>query len=203
MNYFTYALNSHASFALKCMLSLAFALPSQAFAQAGTNYASLSYHYTGFTDQISETQRHMERNHVLGLTYWIDDQFALNLNANFIRSNLEISPNERSSAEVYRLTFRYNPIPKSRVRPFLELGAAIGNYCPYGRGLPILIDNLQYITYGAGIDYRLTGSFAVGIHFQSNNVLNHVEDKYAYNIFTLGATFQLPPTRLRKTAKEQ
>jgi len=151
----------------------------------------LSYRYGGFRDEINEAVTHKERNHLVDLAYWINNEYALAASMNHIRSNLAPEGLERATAAVYGLSVRRNFLPRTRHQAYLELGGGVGDYCTCGDGLPRRRDNLGYLKFAIGFDFRIRPWFAVGLHVQSNFIVDRVVDKYAYNVFTLSTGFIL------------
>jgi hypothetical protein len=162
------------------------------FAQgAGGNHLTFSYRYGGFNDRITDDLIHRERNHVLDLAYWINNEYALVASANIIRSNRSDFGTERMTAGVYSLSVRRNFLQQPRHQLYFELGAGVGDYCTCGDGVPLQRDNLRYLKSAIGYDYYLLKNIGVGLHFQTNYIVDKVIDKYAYNVIALSISFAI------------
>ena len=155
------------------------------------NSLNITYRYGGFAEPIAPDLVHKERNHIIDLSYWIQNSFAISLSTNIIRSNFAPRQIDQSTAGAYFMTFRKNIIPRSRHQYYFELGGGFGDYCTCGDELPRQADNLRYLRYGLGLNFFVTRNVAAGLHFQSNNILDRLEDKYAYNVFALNISLAL------------
>ena len=156
-----------------------------------TNSLNVTYRYGGYAEPIAFDLVHKQRNHIIDFSYWIQNNFAISLSTNIIRSNFAPRQVSRRTAGAYFMTFRKNILPSSKHQYYFELGGGFGDYCTCGDELPRQIDNLQYLRYGLGLNFFVTRSVAAGLHFQSNNILDRIEDKYAYNVFALNLSFAL------------
>jgi hypothetical protein len=164
-------------------------LTENILSQSGNgNHLVLSYRYGGFREVLAEPLIHKERNHLLDLAYWINNEYAMVVSTNLIRSNFDPLVDERGSAEVYSLSIRRNFLQKTRHQAYLELGGGLGDYCTCGEGLPRRQDDLRYLKYALGFDLNIYRSISLGVHFQSNNIIDKIVDKYAYNVLTLSSS---------------
>ena len=155
------------------------------------NRLNITYRYGGYAEPIAFDLVHKQRNHIIDLSYWIHNSFAISLSTNIIRSNFASRQTDLRTAGAYFMTFRKNIIPRSKHQYYFELGGGFGDYCTCGDELPRQIDNLRYLRYGMGLNVFVTRNVAAGLHFQSNNILDRIEDKYAYNVFALNVSLAL------------
>ena len=153
------------------------------------NFLAVAYRYGGFTDPVSPGVEHKERNHILDVSYWINNEFAIALSTNTIRSNFVPLNDSRTTVRTYSMTFRKNFLSRTRHQCYVELGGGFGQYCTCGDGLPYRSDMLRYLRYGVSIDYYVSRRVALGAHFQSNNIIDKIADKYAYNVIALSIQF--------------
>lgn len=186
---------------LTVMVCLLFPLLAQAQTTDKSHF-TIAYRYGGFTEPINDAISHREQNHILEIAYWIRDRYAIVPSVNLIRSNFATTSDLTEPARTYNLSFRRNFSPGSRLKVYLELGGGVGNYCNCEDGLPERIDNLRYLRYGTGVDYFPSSHFGLGIHFQSNNIIDPIAEKYAYNVLTFGANLAIGRKRNADSSAE-
>ncbi len=152
------------------------------------NHLTLSYRFGGFNDRVTDNLTHRERNHIIDLTYWINNEYAMAASANIIRSNLATFGTNKETTGIYSLSIRRNFLQRSKHQLYLGLGGATGDYCTCGEGLPRQQDNLLYWKYELGFDLYLHKNLGFGVHLQSNNILDKITDKYSYTVLALSAS---------------
>ncbi|MEM7040184.1 MAG: hypothetical protein AAF570_24665, partial [Bacteroidota bacterium] len=76
-------------------------------------------------------------------------------------------------------------------RLYLELGGYKGNYCTCEPDNPFTRDDLNYISFGGGLDLRVTDWFHLDLGFTNFEILNGFPEKYNYTQYILGADFHI------------
>ena len=75
---------------------------------------------------------------------------------------------------------------------FGELGFYKGNYCTCGNNVPYKKNNLNYLNWGGGYNFKLYKNIRVDAAFTTAQVISNVPQKYGYTQYILGLDYVLP-----------
>lgn len=127
-------------------------------------------------------------NHIavsLSKNFW----FGFMHNNIWAESNLNIE-REKFTAFLLGAFIRYAPRISDKVNGRVQLGYSMGNYCTCGLGDPYLQDNLNYISWGLGIDVRLYKRLYADVGMNFNNIVSEADGNYNYNILAVGLNYK-------------
>lgn len=78
-----------------------------------------------------------------------------------------------------------------KLRLFAELSYYYGNYCTCGDFSPYMVDGLNYLGWGGGVEYPLTKWLSVEASLKFNHILTKIPRKYNYNLYIIGLNIDL------------
>lgn len=91
---------------------------------------------------------------------------------------------------LYGPLIQFKTATNSKISFYTDIGFLKGNFCLCD-AVPVKKENLNYLSVGAGVYYRIWANFNIEIGFITNNILNKMEYKYGYNHYKIGLYYFL------------
>jgi hypothetical protein len=153
----------------------------------GANYTYVPDH-----ENIAGIEYGTYREHTISFNGAVDiaKHFRVGIDVKMISTKGAISGNNKYN--LVGLFGQYKFAEGKRGFGFGELGYYKGNYCTCGGDIPYKKDNLSYLNWGGGYNFKLYNNLKLDLGFTTAQVISNVKGRYAYTQYIVGLDYVIP-----------
>jgi hypothetical protein len=152
----------------------------------------VNYTYVPDTETIGDIIYGPYREHTISFNGAVDiaKHFRVGIDVKMISTKGAISGNNKYN--LVGLFGQYKFAESKGGFGFGELGYYKGNYCTCGDDIPYKKENLSYLNWGGGYNFKLYNNLRFDLAFTSAQVISNVKGRYAYTQYIVGLDYVIP-----------